>query len=377
MLKRFLLSPLCLMVCMTLFACANSSNDFSSNPPAGIRDPQPGTKNQGDWNIPANEIISGGVPKDGIPSLFNPVKIEASQADYLSDEDLVVGLVVGDQAIAYPHSILDWHEVVNEDISNKTFTMSYCPLTGTAIVFDGKNQERVLKFGVSGLLFRNNLIMFDRDTDSHWPQLRLQSDEGPLRDTKQIVLPSIETAWGIWKKLYPNTKILSTGTGFNRPYDRPGTAYPDYNLPNSPPLFRMQDIDRRLPPKQRVHGILIGDVPNNFKSKVYPINEDQGPRLINDIVNNQDVLVVDAGKENFVVSYYRIVNNTALFFETKDSTPSFPLTFKDKETNSTWNVMGEAIDGPLAGTRLERPLSFNAYWFAWAAFYGGTEIYDN
>lgn len=366
------LSLLALLLQLSIFACQNPSDStLSSQRTTGNMDPQATSG----WNIPENDIISGGVPKDGIPSLFNPVKISAAQANYLSDDDLVLGIVVDDMAIAYPHTILDWHEVVNEDIGDKTFTVSYCPLTGTAIVFDGKNAGRKLKFGVSGLLFNNNLIMFDRDTDSHWPQLRLQCDEGRLRNTKQILYPSVETAWGTWKKLYPNTLILSTSTGFSRPYDRPGTAYPDYDLANSPPLFQMRLIDERLPTKQRVHGILTGEGPDSYKSKVYLIDQNQEQRLIHDLVGNQYVLIIDAGKENLVVSYFRTVNASPLTFEIKDQTKTFPFTLVDRETGSTWNIMGEAIAGPLAGTRLEKTLSFNAYWFAWAAFYRGAEIY--
>lgn len=138
------LSLLALLLQLSIFACQNPSDStLSSQRTTGNMDPQATSG----WNIPENDIISGGVPKDGIPSLFNPVKISAAQANYLSDDDLVLGIVVDDMAIAYPHTILDWHEVVNEDIGDKTFTVSYCPLTGTAIVFDGKNAGRKLKFG--------------------------------------------------------------------------------------------------------------------------------------------------------------------------------------------------------------------------------------
>ncbi|NIR49654.1 DUF3179 domain-containing protein [candidate division KSB1 bacterium] len=328
------------------------------------------------WNIPEDEIISGGVPKDGIPSLFNPTKIAAEQANYLENEDLVVGIVVKGKPIAYPHTILDWHEVVNEEIHDKALTVSYCPLTGTAIVFDAKHLGRTLVFGVSGLLYNNNLIMFDRETDSHWPQMRLQCDEGPLKNTKQKVYPAIETSWGTWKKLFPNSEILSTKTGFPRPYDQPGSAYPDYNLLNSPPLFQQSFIDDRLPFKQRVHGVLVGEGPDNYQSKVYLIKENQAPRLIHDLVGDQAVLVIDSGEDNFVVSYFRTVDGTPLNFELEDGTRTFPFTFKDGETGTIWNVLGEGINGPLTGTKLKKTLSYNAYWFAWAAFYRGADIYD-
>ncbi|TDI85873.1 MAG: DUF3179 domain-containing protein [Caldithrix sp.] len=362
MLKKLEITTICLVICLLLFGCVGSGEDLSTGP-----------TNSGEWNIPENEIISGGVPKDGIPSLFNPEMISAEDGSYLIDDALVVGMVVAGQPMAYPHSIMDWHEIVNED-SNVPFTLSYCPLTGTAVAFDGT----VLgKFGVSGLLYRNNLIMFDRRTDSRWPQLRLQSDQGPSKDTKIRVLPTIETSWGTWKKLFPGTLILSTNTGFNRPYGQPGSAYPGYSRLNSSPLFQQKGIDNRLPPKQRVHGILLGTGPEAYQSKVYLIQETQERRLINDVVANKAILVVDVGEKNFVLSFLRTVDGQTLTFELAGSADIFPFTFKDKETGSTWTVLGEATDGPLTGKELERPLSINAFWFAWGAFYEGADIYDN
>lgn len=366
MLRKLVSTAICLLICLILFGCGGSGEDLSTGP-------NNSTRNFREWNIPETEIISGGVPKDGIPSLFNPKMISVEQATYISDEALVVGIVVAGQPRAYPHSVLDWHEVVNED-SIVPFTLSYCPLTGTAVVFDG----RILgQFGVSGLLYLNNLIMFDRRTDSHWPQLRLQCDQGLSKNAKLRVLPAIETSWGTWKKLFPSSVILSFNTGFNRPYDQPGSAYPGYNRLDSPPLFQQKGIDDRLPFKQRVHGILLGEGPDNYQSKVYPIKETQDRRLIHDSMADKAVLVVDVGERNFVISFLRTVDGQTLTFELEGNADEFPFTIKDKETGSTWSVLGEATDGPLAGKKLTRPLSFNAYWFAWAAFYEGADIYDN
>ncbi|MFQ5640580.1 MAG: DUF3179 domain-containing protein [bacterium] len=369
MLLRKVFFSVILFSVFVFVSCSSSSSDITG-----------GSNNNNNvaWNIPASEVVSGGVGKDGIPSLFNPKTISANQASFLRDQDLVVGIVVDGQARAYPHTILDWHEVVNEDFGNDhLLTVSYCPLTGTAIVFKGNNAGRKLTFGVSGLLFNNNLIMFDRQTNSHWPQMRLQSDEGTLRNAKQIVLNSIETSWGSWKKLFPNTVILSTDTGFNRPYGRPGSAYPGYNVLNSRPLFPISFTDSRLPNKQRVHGVIYGEDADSFTTKVYPIRLSQSTRLIHDVVSANPLLIIDSGENNFVVSYLREVDGTTLTFDLSGSLPDLPFTFKDNETGSTWNVLGEAIAGPLAGTQLQRPVSYNAFWFAWGVFFRNAEIYNN
>jgi len=353
MLKKHVLTAICLVVWLILYGCGGSGEDFSSSP-------NDFSRNIREWNIPENEIISSGVPKDGIPSLFNPEMIPAGQSK-LPDSCLVVGIVVGGKPRAYPHPILDWHEVVNEALPGIALTISYCPLTGTAVVFDATHLG---KFGVSGLLYRNNLIMFDRATDSHWPQLRLQGDQGAQKDTRLRVFRSIETSWEVWKKLFPSTMILSTNTGFDRHYGLSGSAYPGYNRLDSPPLFQQKGIDDRLPFKQRVHAILLGTGPDNYQSKVYLIKETQERRLIHDSVANKAILVVDVGEKNFVISFVRTVDGQTLTFELAGNANTFPFTFKDKETGSTWNVLGEATDGSLAGKKLGGLLSFNAYWFA-------------
>jgi hypothetical protein len=333
------------------------------------------------WNIPAGEIISGGVPKDGIPSLFSPKMISAGEANYLRDSDLVVGIVVNGQARAYPHTILDWHEVANEDLPGQRLSVTLCPLTGTGIVFDGMNDDRELNFGVSGLLYNNNLIMFDRQTDSHWPQMRLQSDQGTLRNTKQQLYPSIETSWGSWKKLHPNTLIMSTDTGFGRPYSQPGSAYPGYTSLNSQPLFRnaVSFRDDRLPPKQRVHGVIRGEAagdPGDYPTKVYVISPGSDAQIINDSISGTPIVVINDGSSNFAVSYASDVNGQSLTFRRTDQTEPFPYTLTDQETGSNWNVLGEAIAGPLSGAKLQKTLSYTAYWFAWGTFFVGADIFE-
>jgi len=367
------ISFLLLILSVTIALISCQSEDKALNP-VGNNDPDPDS----DWNIPENQIFSGGVPKDGIPSLFSPETIPAAQAGFIDDKDLILGIVVDGVAKAYPHQILDWHEVVNEEFAlNNFLTVSYCPLTGTAIVFDGNIAGLRLTFGVSGLLYNNNLIMFDRQTDSHWPQMRLQADQGTLRNTRQIVYPSIETSWGSWKKLFPNTVVLSTNTGHNRPYSTAGSAYPGYSNLNSAPFFGVSFLDDRLPPKQRVHGVFSGEVPDSYETKVYLIDLSQDSRLINDSIDGSPILVVDSGKDNFVVSYLRtLVDGQILTFSLDASSGDFPFTFKDNETSSTWSVLGEAITGPLAGAKLEKTKSFNAYWFAWGVFYLDAEIYQ-
>lgn len=165
-----------------------------------------------DWSIDTDYLRQGCFSgKDCIPSLENPPRspVGGEDLEYLDDGDLVVGVWDGKEYSAYPHPILDWHEIVNED----GFTISYCPLTGSAIHLKAEGN-----YGVSGLLYNSNLIMYDRSTGSYWPQMLLQSDAGSLKGTELELKPLVETRWGVWRRLFPETKVISANTGYSRNY---------------------------------------------------------------------------------------------------------------------------------------------------------------
>lgn len=362
-LSRLMITP----TLAVLFGCGGSGGDDIVRP-------------SGDgWLIPFSLLVSGGVTKDGIPTLNNPAMIPAAQVDYLDDDALVTGLVVNGEPRAYPYAVTDWHETINEDFPNNPLTLSYCPLTGTAIAFERTVAGQVLNFGVSGLLFNNNLIMFDRATDSHWPQMRLQCDQGELVGTKLKTYPVIETKWSTWKKLFPNTVALSTDTGFDRNYNAGGSVYAQagYSSTFAPPWFNITHEDNRLPPKQKVHGVLVGEGLEEYEAKAYVINPSRAKRVLNDRVATEPIVVIDDGPDHFLVSFSRIVNGSVLTFRLPENSDGFPFTIRDNETESTWNVFGEAIEGQLVGAQLEPTKSYNAYWFAWATFQVGSDIFED
>jgi hypothetical protein len=185
----------------------------------------------GDCRIPTDKIVDGGVGKDGIPALTDPpfVGISAAQTDYLSDSSRVIGLLSGGKALAVPHNILWHHEIVNvNDWEGRTFSVTYCPLTGSSLVFD-RSAVGGAEFGISGLLFGNNLVMYDRRSDqSLWPQMNQRAGCGPATGTALEMLPVFEMRWVHWKSLHPNTKVVSSQTGYSRNYTPDGYPYGDY-----------------------------------------------------------------------------------------------------------------------------------------------------
>lgn len=210
----------------------------------------------GDWLVPPNQVLSGGPGKDGIPALKNPEFLNPVEATYLNDEDLILGLVMGTEARAYPHRILDWHEIINDEIQGKKIVVTYCPLTGTGIAWNQDQNGTPSTFGVSGLLYNSNLLPYDRETDSYWSQMRLDCIKGSRKGERIETFQLIETTWKTWKNAYPNTRVVSSKTGYSRNYGR--YPYGSYKTDASI-YFPVAIKDNRLHAKEVVHGIIVND----------------------------------------------------------------------------------------------------------------------
>ncbi len=329
--------------------------------------------------VPQDQIVSGGPGKDGIPALTNPPVVTAGQGDaFLEGDDLVLGVVVNGEARAYPHGILWWHEMVNDVLGGKPILVTFCPLTGSGIVFDPEIDGRVLNFGTSGLLFDNNLIPFDRTTDSLWSQMRLQSICGSFQGTRPPLLPVVQATWAGWRSLHPETTVLSFNTGFRRNYD----VYPYGNydeIGNQQLLFPQSFIDRRLPMKETVLGIV-----HEGLARAYSMSRMAALRsrlAVNDVVNGLPILVAfDAGSAMAIpFDRRRMSADGTEALETLELDvveDGGPLRLKDRQTGSIWNLSGEAVEGPLQGERLRQIETYSAFWFAWAAFNRDSEIHD-
>lgn len=321
----------------------------------------------GVWLIPVEHIYDGGPGKDGIPALSNPDFVKPEFATYLADEDLVLGMVLKGEARAYPHPILEWHEVVNDVVGGTSVSITYCPLTGSGITWDRTLAGNKTTFGVSGLLYNSNLIAFDRETGSHWSQMKLQCVNGPLMGRYAQTHRMLETTWNMWKKLYPETLVLSSHTGFARPY---GTyPYGDYKESDRL-IFPLSNDDRRLPRKERVLGVLVGE-----KAKVYPIaGFSPGITVVNDTFNNTSLVVVGSMARNFAVAFESTTIQGEELHSFTALENELPVVMVDAG-GTKWDIFGRAVEGPRRGEELQSVRSFTAYWFAWGAFYPGVEIH--
>ena len=213
------------------------------------------------WLVPMDEVRLGGVGKDGIPAISNPKFEITEESDFLDNVDLVVGISDGITEKAYPHHVLDWHEIVNDDISDVQYSIIYCPLTWTATAWDRNLNGELTTFGVSGLHYNTNIVPYDRSTESNWSQLFDVSFYGDLLGTRPVKYMVLETKWETWKKIYPDSKVMNYKTGFARSYGL--YPYGDYREEEYL-LFPVKYHDTRLHEKERVHCVVT-----NGKARVY------------------------------------------------------------------------------------------------------------
>lgn len=215
-----------------------------------------------DLDALADSAVSGGPGKDGIPSIDKPVFVLAADASFLSGDEPVFGLLRGGEARAYPQQVLVWHEIVNDTFGDERVAVTYCPLTGTVVGFTGLPDRPDLTFGVSGRLVNSNLLMYDRETDSEWPQIIGTAISGEFYGQQLRTFPLVWSSWRAWRDAHPDTRVLSTDTGALRSYGTdPYGSYPNDSgyYAGGGPIFDVRYTDNRLPPKDVVIGVRAGD----------------------------------------------------------------------------------------------------------------------
>jgi Protein of unknown function (DUF3179) len=330
-------------------------------------------------SVPLAELQPGGPPRDGIPPIDQPRYISQAEADTwlaAAEPVIVVALEQGDGSLvarAYPLQILVWHEIVNDTLGETPLLATFCPLCYTAIAFDRRlaSGGAVYDFGTTGNLRHSDLVMWDRQTESWWQQFNGEAIVGELTGAHLTFLPAQIVSWAAFKAAYPEGDVLSRETGFSRPY---GTnPYPGYDDIDSRPFLFDEATDDRLPPMQRVVGVVLGN-----EGVAYPLPDLRQERAIVDRVGSTELVVLWAPGASSAVDTREIdegrdIGQAGVFSRALDGrlltfSPGPGDGFRDAETGSTWDVSGRATAGDLAGERL-RPIPHTVvFWFAWAAF---------
>lgn len=300
------------------------------------------------------EITWGGVPVDGIPSLDNPALIAADKATYLQDSDLVFGVEINGDVRAYPLRIMGWHEMFNDVIGGVPVALAYCTLCGAGILFetDLADRDEPFVFGSSGLLYRSNKLMFDRQTQSLWNQFTGEPVAGPLAHSGIAlkIRPTVIASWADWRAKHPGTRVLSLETGHSRDYGS-GVVYAEYFA--SPDLMFPAIVDQsRLRQKDQVYGIRVAG-----GAKAWPLTAFADTPVINDQVGFSKVVLIGDAATQTVRAYER---GDASF-----SGDAAQL----KGPGGDWQITEDALVGP-GGERLARMPGHVAYWFAWDGYLG-------
>ncbi|MDT8398464.1 MAG: DUF3179 domain-containing protein [Pseudomonadales bacterium] len=301
-------------------------------------------------NAYMKEMRSGGPSKDGIPSIDAPKLWTATQADtYLDAQDIVFGVYANGEARAYPQRVLVWHELVNDEIGGKALSISYCPLTATAIGFERGTTE----LGVSGNLINSNMVMYDRASDSYWPQILGIGISGPHRGDSLSEYPVVWTTWQNWKQRHPDTSVLSTSTGFIRNYR--SDPYGGYNPPSGyyeigyPLMFPvMKRAGREFAEKQMVLG---------FRTAELAVAVDL------EHLRRQKVLHYEHKGSHFL-----IIHDPGLDAGWVFQSPEAVTIDPDEVAFTAEGPQSEDLESATPVN------SFQALWFAWAAFYPDTVV---
>jgi hypothetical protein len=327
--------------------------------------------------VPWDQILSGGPPKDGIPAIdhpqFEPV---AAAQDWLSERDPVIFFAYKGEARAYPLAILIWHEIVNDVVGGKPVAVTFCPLCNASIVFDRTLEDQVLDFGTTGRLRNSDLVMYDRQTESWWQQVTGEGLVGEYAGAQLTFLGGQVISFADFAAAYPQGQVLKA-PDFHRSYGR--NPYTNYD--SGRPFLFDGELDPRLPPTERILGIeLHGEV------KAYPFSKLATTGVLHDEVGGEPVVIlyksgtasaldtadISAGRDvGSAAAFSRQLGGRLLTLHVLDDDA-----FRDKETGSTWTILGQAIAGDLAGQQLELLLAFDHFWFAWHAFYPQTLVYE-
>ena len=321
--------------------------------------------------VDVGRIIDGGPPPDGIPPIHDPQFQSVDKVDWLADAEPVIVLRKGDHARVYPVQIMVWHEIVNDRFDGEAVTTTYCPLCNTAIAFRGLVEGQELTFGTSGKLYKSALVMYDRQTESLWSQVERRAIAGELTGTRLETLPASMLTWADVRDQLPDAQVLVRPGESDRPYgSNPYEGYDtgEWNLLDEP-------VDEQLPAKERVVHLLDEEIAvRSAELAELGVAQVDGQR-------GAFVLLAAPGLASALddrdIAEGRPVPATGVFSRNLDGRQldfrpvkrdGAGIIARDTGTGSGWTLLGNAVDGPLAGRRLVQVPAVDTFWFAAKAF---------
>ncbi len=307
-----------------------------------------------------DEIAWAGIARDGVPPISQPKHIESPAPDFMPDAELVVGIELNGKARAYPHRMLEYHEIVQDELGGEPIVATFCGFSGVPAFYSSSINNVVYEFGTSGFLYRSNKLLYDKSTKSLWQQCSGLPVVGPMAggSTKLRPLPVVVTTWKAWREAHPGTSMLSPETGFNIDYSRP-TQFAEYSQDDSA-IYGVPKLDNRLKNKAEILAIRAMDA--NAKQLA----------ISHELLKQNAVHHGESGGHGYVVltepagasRVYESGDTKFTAFDGKTATDS---------NQGAWKLTESALIGP-DGAKLRRYAAHRAYWFAWSAAYPDTEL---
>ena len=314
------------------------------------------------------EVHSGGVPLDGIPAIDDPESVPADTARFMRDTDTVFGVRVGGEHRAYPVKVLSWHELLNDTVGGEPIALSFCTLCGSGILYSAVDEDGDrLMFGTSGLLYRSNKLMFDRETLSLWSNLTGEAvvGERAARGSRLAMLPMTLTRWDVWRERHPDTTVMAPDPAAAR---RSGYRYVEGAADRARagvefPVWRQSDaLDRNA----RIYALRLGG-----EAKAYPLDKLRAEGLVNDALGGVPIVLAMDPASGAVRVYERGRRKFALPAGTEET----PLRRLQADDGALWWIGEDGLAPDGGGEPLPRVPGHAAFWFGWYAFYPETAVY--
>ena len=300
-------------------------------------------------------------------AIHQPEFVAASEATFLQDDDIMLGVVSGKVAKAFPAADLSQHGAVFDKMPDGPISVTWCGVCNTGVVFRAEVKGRTLHFQYDRMVGANE-VQKDLETGTSWQQATGEAIDGPLKGTRLTLYPVVRTTWAEWRKRYPHTMVLKPLPGYaERMLNRSTRIKAVTRLgPEGAPNGALA-LDMRLPARETVAGLEVGG-----ESVAYPFSALRIARVVNDRVGGLPIVIVHQPSSDTTTAFDARGKGKVLTFQAANDDAS---SVTDLETRSTWNAYGLCLEGPLKGTQLKQLILVPQFWFAWSQFHQGTRVF--
>jgi len=300
-------------------------------------------------------------------AVHQPEFVAASEVTFLQDDDIMLGVVSGKVAKAFPAADLSQHGAVFDKLPDGPISVTWCGVCNTGVVFRAEVNGRTLHFQYDRMVGANE-VQKDLETGTSWQQATGEAIDGPLKGTRLRLYPVVRTTWAEWRKRYPRTMVLKPLPGYAERMPNRSTRIKAVTRlgPEGAPNGALA-LDKRLPARETVAGLEVGG-----ETVAYPFSELRIGRVVNDRVGGLPIVIVHQPSSDTTTAFDARGKGKVLTFQAANDDAS---SVTDLETRSTWNAYGLCLEGPLKGTQLKQLILVPQFWFAWSQFHQGTRVF--